>query len=69
MAQTTQRVFRLSEADMKRLDDIVSGLACLENEGIYGINRTLVIRALIMLGSELNQDQLEKYIKEAKIYI
>jgi hypothetical protein len=65
-----KKLFRLSTNDMSRLDSLVESLGeKLEAEQIKKPSRTLVLRALIMLGTETDESELIKQIKEAKIYI
>lgn len=65
-----KKLFRLSTNDMSRLDSLVESLGeKLEAEQIKKPSRTLVLRALIMLGVETEELELIKKIKEAKIYI
>ena len=48
-ANWDKKLFRLSENDMKRLDHLVSSLEEeVKSQGIRNLNRTILIRALIM---------------------
>ena len=65
-----KKLFRLSLQDVERLDSLVKSLTdTLAKLSIEKPNRTLVIRALIMLGSEVDEKLLIEKIKEAKVYM
>ena len=53
-----KKLFRLSTNDMSRLDSLVESLGeKLEAEQIKKPSRTLVLRALIMLGTETDESE------------
>lgn len=66
-----KKLFRLSENDMKRLDHLVSSLEEeVKSQGIRNLNRTILIRALIMMSSDRPKIKpLVEYIKMAHVYL
>ncbi len=64
-----KRLFRFSENDIRRLDFIVEQLGeKLEPQQIKKPNRTLVLRAIIMLASEKEDSELIEFVKDALVY-
>lgn len=64
-----KRLFRFSENDIRRLDFLVEQLGeKLEPQQIKKPNRTLVLRAIIMLASERDDGELIEFIKDALVY-
>tara|TARA_Y100000758_G_C15845945_1_gene347411 strand:- start:428 stop:643 length:216 start_codon:yes stop_codon:yes gene_type:complete len=64
-----KKLFRFSDNDIRRLDLIVEQLGeKLEPQQIKKPNRTLVLRAIIMLASEKDDSELIEFIKDALVY-
>jgi len=64
-----KKLFRFSDNDIRRLDLIVEQLGeKMEPQQIRKPNRTLVLRAIIMLASERDDGELIEFIKDALVY-
>jgi hypothetical protein len=64
-----KKLFRFSDNDIRRLDLIVEQLGeKMEPQQIKKPNRTLVLRAIIMLASEKDDSELIEFIKDALVY-
>jgi hypothetical protein len=60
--------FRLSDSDIDRLDQLVSHATELAREnGIGSISRATVVRALLYVGLEIDDNDFIESIKQAKI--
>lgn len=66
-----KKIFRFSENDVKRLDSLVDKLnEEAKNQEIKALNRTVLIRALIMMSVEKPKlKQLVEYVKLAHVYL
>ena len=68
MNTKTATQFRLNAMDLDRLDQLLAHATSLaEANGIGTISKATVVRALLFLGLEINDDDFIQAIKEAKI--
>tara|TARA_B100000700_G_scaffold316830_1_gene407078 strand:- start:90 stop:341 length:252 start_codon:yes stop_codon:yes gene_type:complete len=65
-----KKLFRFSDNDIRRLDLIVEQLGekMEPHQTVKKPNRTLVLRAIIMLAAEKDEDELMEFIKDALVY-
>ena len=66
-----KKIFRFSENDVKRLDSLVEKLnEEARSQEIRSLNRTVLIRALIMMSVEKPKiKKLVEYVKLANVYL
>jgi hypothetical protein len=65
-----KKLFRFSDNDIRRLDLIVEQLGekMEPHQTVKKPNRTLVLRAIIMLAAERDEEELLEFIKDALVY-